>query len=191
MGPFFLLIVSLFHFLFLSLLPAAESLSIQGFRGVRTQPAGAGLENACQCSCCYTVGAVVAGAAECVPAIDTSFDTVQCSLCSVESCAAAFPMTCGQESSVVSTDCIKRKGWVLRLVPVLFISMSVGLVVYGVFFKRFDGYHDESGSRRGGFGTFSRPDVSVSGLGAAGLAPIYENAEVGGGEEDERRGVTV
>lgn len=116
----------------------------------------------------------------------------------MEACAAAFPVACGQESSVVSTDCIKRKGWMLRLVPILFIFASCGLLLYGLFFKTYDGYHDDSRTtissvsqvllphKIPGFGTFplgqgqgrdgERGNVTV--LTTSKLPPIYEYSEV-------------
>lgn len=101
------------------------------------------LENTCQCDCCYPVG--FRSRTECIPPIDTSFDVPVCSECDVDACAARFPVACAQPSSIVNADCITRKGWMLRLVPVLFIAISVCLLCYGFFFKRFDGYHDDRG----------------------------------------------
>lgn len=106
------------------------------------------LENTCQCECCYTVG--IGARRDCVSPTDTSFNLNKCSKCDVDSCSSAFPIACAQASSTVNTECIKRKGWVLLLVPVIFIGASVVLLIYGLFFKRYDGYHDDSRSAQRG-----------------------------------------
>lgn len=119
------------------------------------------LENICRCDCCYTVG--TDGRSECIPPIDTSFEVSTCTKCSVESCSTAFPVACAQASSAVDSACVTRKGWVLRLVPFTFIVLSALLLLYGFFFKRFDGYHDDrsastpivNNTRRHQYTTFS------------------------------------
>lgn len=99
------------------------------------------LENTCQCDCCYSVG--TSGRTDCVPPEDTSFDVQSCAKCDVDTCASMFPITCGQASSIVTSDCIVRKGWILEVVPSLFIVISVVLLLYGIY-KRFDGYNNIS-----------------------------------------------
>ncbi|PXF48364.1 hypothetical protein BWQ96_01824 [Gracilariopsis chorda] len=42
---------------------------------------------------------------------------------------------------MVTSDCIVRKGWILEVVPSLFIVISVALLLYGLY-KRFDGYNN-------------------------------------------------
>lgn len=75
--------------------------------------------------------------------MDTSFDVNECSYCNVDACSSSFPVACAQSSSSVNAECIKRKGWILLLVPVIFIGATVVLLIYGLCFKTYDGYHDE------------------------------------------------
>lgn len=93
----------------------------------------------CQCACCYQVGEYKHS--ECVSPTYTSFDVTTCADCNVSSCAHHFPISCNEPTSQVNTSCIVRHGWLLRLVPLVFIFISVGLIIYGCFFKKYDGYH--------------------------------------------------
>lgn len=96
----------------------------------------------CQCQCCYEVGLL--DQRECLPAEYTSFDVASCTDCNVTACARRFPISCAEPTSEVDTKCIVRKGWLIRLVPMIFILVSAGLLVYGIFFKKYDGYHPVS-----------------------------------------------
>lgn len=93
----------------------------------------------CQCACCYQVGGFMHS--ECVSPSYTSFDVATCAECNVSACAYRFPVSCGEPTSEINTSCIVRHGWLLCIVPVTFIIISVGLIIYGCFFKKYDGYH--------------------------------------------------
>lgn len=41
------------------------------------------------------------------------------------------------------TKCITRSGWLVELCPILFLVFTIGIIIYGLLFKRFDGYHDD------------------------------------------------
>lgn len=98
----------------------------------------------CQCECCYKVGAQMH--TECVPSDFTTFDIPDCTDCTVPSCIQKFPISCNQTSSVVNAMCSVRQSWLLQMVPSLFILISACLLVYGCFFKKYDGYHPISHS---------------------------------------------
>lgn len=157
------------------------------------------LENTCQCDCCYNVGSE--DRTDCVPTTDTSFDVGSCSLCDIDACSKQFSVACGQKSSVVNSACITRKGWMLRLVPIIFIAASATLLIYGLFFKTYDGYHPDTGVTRrplltevlpqhytmppmrssyGSSASRAVPERQNSLRGLRGLTPISETAEVTG-----------
>lgn len=123
--------------------------------------------NTCQCECCYVAG--VSGRTRCVPPVDTSFPVASCPDCNVAECATRFPLACSQVSAVVNTDCVVRKGWLLRAVPILFIAASACLLVYGFCFKTYDGYHDERTSS-------SQGPRSLSSTISGGLLPNFVSA---------------
>lgn len=100
--------------------------------------------NTCQCECCYNYDNQKHS--ECISSAYTMFDVAQCIDCTVAACAEKFPISCDEPTSVVNTSCIVRKGWLLRLLPIAFIIVSIGLLVYGIFFKKFDGYNPVSHS---------------------------------------------
>lgn len=124
----------------LTLLSTTQALTIRlpGTSKVATSKAQV-IYNTCQCDCCYSVGTLQR--TECVPTLYTTFDVKSCSSCTVASCAKTFPISCEQPTSVVNSDCIVRQGWMLFLVPVLFIGISATLLIYGCFIKKYDGYH--------------------------------------------------
>lgn len=96
-----------------------------------------GFTNTCRCACCYQVGEHT----ECVSPTYTMFDVKTCTTCNVDSCRNRFPISCNEPTSAVNTVCIVRKGWLVRLVPICFLIISAGLLIYGLFIKKYDGYN--------------------------------------------------
>lgn len=139
----FLFCISLLAFIFLSFPHPSTATNVRAWLRMTTRAAKftGTLENTCQCDCCYSIGSEMQ--IECVSPSDTSFDVTKCSDCDVDACSSTFPIACAQSSSSVNAECIKRKGWMLLLVPVVFIGATVILLIYGLCFKTYDGYHDE------------------------------------------------
>lgn len=145
----------------------------QQIRGAK----GEARANTCQCECCYNYG--IQRHTECISSVYTMFDVAQCVDCTVATCAKNFPISCDEPTSVVNTSCIVRKGWILRLLPIAFIIISIGLLVYGIFFKKFDGYNPVSHSEpvrlrsyhQDYYSTASTPRTPV-------LPPISESQEL-------------
>lgn len=136
----------------------------------------------CECECCYKVGALMH--TECVPADYTSFAVPGCANCTVSTCVEKYPISCNQPTSVVTTTCSPRHSWLLELVIFCFLLISLSLLFYGCFFKKYDGYHPVSHSERvvrnrpiHDYNATSRPLLSQSRLGPT-LPSISENQEL-------------
>lgn len=136
----------------------------------------------CECECCYKVGALMH--TECVPADYTSFSVPRCANCTVSTCVEKYPISCNQPTSVVTTKCSSRNSLFSELIVFCFMLISVSLLFYGCFFKKYDGYHPVSHSERVmrnrpilDYNATNRPLLTQSRAGPT-LPSISENQEL-------------
>lgn len=140
-------------------------------------------QDTCECECCYKVGTLMH--TECVPADYTSFAVPTCANCTVSTCVERYPISCNQPTSIITTKCNARNSWLLELVIFSFILISFSLLVYGCFFKKYDGYHPVSHSERVvrhrpiyDYNATNRPLLTQS-RASPTLPSISENQELG------------
>lgn len=100
-------------------------------------------DDVCVCSCCFetTVQNGSAAATACIHKNATSFKSLKCSECSVTICKEKYKPWCGKDDSTVGAKCIVRKAWYLKYIPVFFLISAFVIVLAGLFWKRYDGYH--------------------------------------------------
>ncbi len=89
------------------------------------------------------------GRVECVGRAATTFQSHSCTNCNVTTCIAKFPASCGAKGAKVFADCIERTAWYVRVFPIIFVVVTIALLFYGFFIKRFDGYNPIPGTENG------------------------------------------
>jgi hypothetical protein len=64
------------------------------------------------------------------------FEVATCGVCNADACASTYENICSSSSaSLVRANCVERRAWFVRLVPILFIASALVLVVCGFLFQ--------------------------------------------------------